>query len=268
MSAIADIDAVLAAVPRQRRSLRVARQILPGTDTPITSSILVGLILTTLVLHLGSGHSVAVLHWASTNLANLRGHPVAALLASIFVSPGVDSGVGVVLALTGPALERRAGPLRALTVLMLGQVVATLASEGGLREAIWVRASAPARAFQLDLGASYVAFAAWGALLRYVPRRWRLPYLFLLATCMIAPLAVAPDMAGWGHLAAAGIGVLSWHWLPDAPPRLPLPRPTRLRLPAGTFAGASRIASATVVAVLAIGGVVTLYSGAQLVPLS
>jgi hypothetical protein len=247
----------------------VVREVLPGTDTPVTTATLLALVITTIVLKVGMRSDVDALHWASTNLVNLQTHPVAALFASIVVTSGPGAAVGIVLALTGPALERRAGHLRALVILLVGHIVATLASEGGLRAAIWAHSTSRSAAFQLDIGASYVAYTAWGALMRYIPRQWRALYGAVLAACTLIPLAIMRDMVGWGHLASALLGLLSWHWLPDSAghrQRLFYRRHVRLHLPAGAMAWVSRISAVAVVTGLTAGGVFTLYSGPQLLP--
>ncbi|MEO6886723.1 MAG: rhomboid-like protein [Jatrophihabitantaceae bacterium] len=256
-------------LPTARQRLRwVGREVLPGVDTPVTSLTLLALLVTTLVLKFGLNSDAPVLQWASTNLINMQSHPVEALFSSIFVTSGADATIGVVLALICPALERRAGHLRTMVVLLVGHIVATLATEGGLREAIWAHASASSRAFQLDIGASYVAFAACGALLRYIPRRWRSVYCAGLVACTVIPLAATHDLVCWGHLGAVLIGLLAWHWLPDSPgaKRTRTSRRLRLRLPAGLLAITSRTASAAVVVSLTVASVITLYSGSHLLP--
>jgi hypothetical protein len=249
----------------------IRHEVLPGWDTPVTSFVLLALVVTTVVLQWGVPGDVTVQRWASTNLVNLRGHPVAAMFASIVVTSGPGAAVGIVLALTGPALERRAGHLRALLIPFIAHTAATLASEGGLRAAIWAHSSARSQAFQLDIGTSYVAYAAWGALMRYVPRRWRLLYGVVLAGCTLIPLAIMRDMIGWGHLLSAVIGLLSWHWLPDQAPhdRRPAPfhrRRWRFLLPKGAAASASRWTAVTLVTAMTVTGSVLLYAGQRLLP--
>lgn len=246
-----------------------AREVLPGRDTPVTDLTLLALLVTTLVLRFGMRSDIGILEWASTNIINLQTHPTRALFASIFVTSGWGAAVGIVLALTGPALERRAGHLRALVIPLVAHMVATLATEGGLRAAIWAHSTARSQAFQLDIGISYVAYAAWGALMRYVPRRWRVAYGVVLAGCTIIPLAIMRDMVGWGHLGSAVIGLLSWHWLPEPADRIVAAavRPRRrLRLPTGAFAHVSRAAWLTTIVAATVGGAVLLYSGSQLLP--
>ena len=248
------------------------REVLPGRDTPVTSLTLIVLLVTTLVLRFGVRSDIGALEWASTNIINLQTHPVRALFASIFVTSGWGAAVGIVLALTGPALERRAGHLRVLLIPLVAHIVATLATEGGLRAAIWAHSTPTSHAFQLDIGTSYVAYAAWGALLRYIPRRWRALYAVVLAGCTLIPLAIMRDMVGWGHLASAVIGLLSWHWLPDPADRIvaaatrPPLRRRRLRLPRGAFAFTSRAAWLAMIVAVTFGGAVLLYSGSQLLP--
>ena len=250
--------------PTALRGVRAARQLLPGADTPLTLAVLAGLAAATVLLRWGATSDADVLQWASTNLVNLRQHPVSALVASIFVTPHGLSREVVVFALGSAVLERRSGLLRAAAIPLMGHVIATLVSEGGVRVAIWGGDEPRSAAWQLDIGISYVAFTAAAAALRHAPRPWRAGGLAVLAAWVLIPLAEHADMTAWGHVLSVLLGVLAWHWVL---------RPTSRSIgisgslrPHGGWVAWSRARSAVSVATLAVAGLLAVDMGATVLP--
>jgi hypothetical protein len=100
------------------------------------------------------------LEWASTNVANMGTHPVAAMVVSAFLAQG-DTTVWVVLALLGIGVTGLAfGACRTVALVACAHVLGTVISEGVL----WYQISAGARPVAqeriLDVGPSYVVIGA------------------------------------------------------------------------------------------------------------
>jgi hypothetical protein len=151
----------------------------------------------------------AWLAWISTNLANLRTHPVGSLIASAFVA--VDSPVAwIVLGLVGLAATARVlGGWRTALLVSAAHVVGTLVSQGILAYRIGAGAAPDTDRHMSDIGASYVVVCALTA--GIVSGRW--PGRLL---CAVGFALVAPDLFGglrsWegsagGHVCAILIGV-------------------------------------------------------------
>ncbi|MFJ3636581.1 rhomboid-like protein [Streptomyces sp. NPDC090112] len=165
--------------------------------------------------------AAAVLRHVSTNVDNLRDHPVAALLGSAlffdgtltdvastdFVGTFITLGLGVCVFLAWA--EHRWGTLRAVAVFLGGHVAATLLTAAVIAFALH-RGWYPAEVRQaLDFGVSYGAQTVLALGTLALPRRARLPWAaFVLAW----PLGGAewhgplPDFTTVGHLLAAVIG--------------------------------------------------------------
>ncbi|WP_406087269.1 rhomboid-like protein [Streptomyces virginiae] len=162
-----------------------------------------------------------VLGHLSTNLDNLRDHPVSALLGSVlffdgtltdvastdFVGTFITLGLGVCCFLAW--VERRWGKRRAIAVFLGGHVAATLLTAVVIIVALrqgWY----PTEVRQsLDYGVSYGAQTVLALGTLALPRRGRLPWaVFVLAWPLggadwSAPL---PDFTTIGHVVAAVLG--------------------------------------------------------------
>jgi hypothetical protein len=157
----------------------------------------------------------------STNLANLRHHPIHVLFTSAF---WLDSGIrplmlvvpfAVVLA---PA-ERWLGSRRATLVFWLGHVGATAATALLISFELRHGWASQALTHSVDVGFSY-GFAAIAGILAYrVPARWRSRYVvggFVLLGIGVAAGATYSDV---GHLMAWTIGLACRPFIPaSAPP--------------------------------------------------
>ena len=145
---------------------------------------------------------------SSTNLANLRQRPVAALVASAFVVSPVWGLwiIPVLLAVYGSA-QRWLGAAATLAVAVLGHVTATLFVAVLLVAGLTHGRLDPSVQDAQDVGVSYGLVAVAGLLAARVPARRRRWYvLVLLAYCVGAGL-LDPGFADIGHLTAAGIGL-------------------------------------------------------------
>ncbi|MFG2721700.1 rhomboid-like protein [Streptomyces sp. NPDC048416] len=160
----------------------------------------------------GGDHAVNA--WASTNLANMDDHPVAALIASPFLF-GADPWACLrSIAFTGAMLALlviRFATMRAIALIMVGHVLGTLVSEGLLAARIAAGHADPALRTTLDVGPSYVIISAMAAVVTAGARRWH-------RWTALAALAVrAPHIANGlttlgvtavGHLTALSTGLL------------------------------------------------------------
>jgi MFS family permease len=170
------------------------------------------------------------LAWASTDLDNLRDHPLPSMIASAFLTTGSVTA-WLVLAFVGLGAAGSAlGPVRAAVLAASAQILGTLASEGLLGIRIRAGSVDPGARQLLDVGPSYVVVGALVAGIVTALGPWRLacavgfgllvPHLFGGLTGL--------DVTAVGHSVAvvtgAGLGFL-------------LARPARVRSkqePSGT----------------------------------
>ncbi|MFE7560487.1 rhomboid-like protein [Kitasatospora sp. NPDC057500] len=163
----------------------------------------------------------ALREWASTDLDNLRpwpdGHPIGSLTVSAFV-PQDTVWVWPVFALSVFAVVGALGARRAVAVLALVHVAATVLTEG----LVWWRiehGALPAEAAHaLDTGPSYVVVAALAvAACRARPVWSRAVWLVMLAVAAPNLLGGVADgeVAAVGHLVSllAGLAVAAAHRL-------------------------------------------------------
>ncbi|MEV7560801.1 rhomboid-like protein [Streptomyces sp. NPDC089795] len=174
---------------------------------------------------LGQGLSAdradALLGYLSTNLDNLRDHPLRALLGSVlffdgtltdvtstdFVGTFITLGLGVCCSLAW--VEHRWGKWRAIAVFLGGHVVATLLTAVVIVVALRHGGYPTAVRQSLDYGVSYGAQTVLAIGTLALPRRGRLPWaVFVLAWPLggadwSAPL---PDFTTIGHVLAAVLG--------------------------------------------------------------
>ena len=151
--------------------------------------------------------------WVSTNLANLRDHPVHALVLSAFVTENDPLGWILLGAVGLGVTARLLGVWRTVLLVAAGHVIGTLVSEGivGYRIAV---GSAPDRdRYLMDIGASYVVVCALVAGIAYGTWAGRV-------LCATGFLLVAPDLFGGlrrldlapvGHACAIAVALgLGW----------------------------------------------------------
>lgn len=121
-----------------------------------------GLLLATAVLNTRDDTARRVwVVWTSTNLTNLRDHPVSSLVTSAFVvEDGAPYGWAVLAAAGLVALAWRLGAWRALAVVGAAHVLGTLISEGIVAWRVHRGALSTTARDLIDVGPSYVVVAA------------------------------------------------------------------------------------------------------------
>jgi hypothetical protein len=178
---------------------------------PATICYALALLTSAIVLSLLPGtDDLLIAQAASTNIKHLARDPLFVLPASAFVPSGNSwMWVPLSLLLLG-GLERAVGTRRMLLVGFGSHVIATLLSEGLLlAQIVWH--TAPRSAIDiLDVGPSYLVFAALSGCLVVGSRRLRIAAL--LAAAIVVPPALEGisqlDMSAIGHLSALALGAL------------------------------------------------------------
>jgi len=102
----------------------------------------------------------AVLGWASTNLHNLRHHPVGSLVASAFVTQTYATAWPVLIALAMFGANRVLGNWRTALVCAAAQVIGTLVSEAIVAYRVSHGLLPAAGRYIIDVGPSYVVVSA------------------------------------------------------------------------------------------------------------
>ncbi len=189
--------------PRRRLAAWLSRN-------PVTAVLVFALLICDLWMQFVVSNPAALELWASTNIVNLRHHPITSLVASAFVSDGSLPVNITVVAVAFAVLERRIGARTMLAVVSTGHVVASLVTEAAVRFAILSGGDSRASARQLDVGVSYLMYTGVGAALLYIPLRWRRYAVAAVTAYLLVAFARSPDMTAWGHLLSLSIGVFSW----------------------------------------------------------
>jgi hypothetical protein len=157
----------------------------------------------------------AVLDWASTDLVNLRDHPVGCLVVSAFLTDGSVLAWSL-LAFTGLAVTGwRLGAWRTVLLVGLAQVIGTYVSEGVLAVRIAIGSVGVDQSRILDVGPSYVTVCALCAGLAYGPWLGRVPCAIGLALVAPGCFAGLPDLevASIGHACSLVIGFGAGWWM-------------------------------------------------------
>jgi hypothetical protein len=158
-----------------------------------------------------AARQAAWLDWASTDVNNLRSHPLGCLVASgLLAQENTAIWCGLALVGLGTAAHRLGG--RRTAALVVGvHVCATLLSEGVVAARISAGDLPASAGTLMDVGPSYVVLGALVAAIGFgAPRTARL-------TCAVGLAVLAPflfeglfqgDVAALGHLAGIGLGAL------------------------------------------------------------
>ncbi|MDT4937580.1 MAG: hypothetical protein QOG80_1251 [Pseudonocardiales bacterium] len=203
--------------PEDQRGLRrrshldrvgvATRALLSLKATPLAMGLMLALLLSAVLLDTHPADIDGVVAWASTNLHNLARHPVAAMIASVFVVPGLPSVQIVIVAVTCVALERRLGTGRTVLIALSGQVLATLLTEYGAdlgaQWHLWATSS-PNRP---DVGVSYLMFSLLAASWLLVEGWARVLGLVVTAAWAASMVATSPGMTSTGHVLSIVFGV-------------------------------------------------------------
>ncbi|HYT10424.1 MAG TPA: rhomboid-like protein [Mycobacteriales bacterium] len=145
---------------------------------------------------------------SSTNLDNLRQHPLYVLATSAFMlSSPWDLWILVPLLVAYGAAQRWVGRVATTVVAAIGHVGATLFVAVLLVAGLTHGRLDPSIAKVPDVGVSYGLVAIGGLLAVRVPRRLRLAYVGGLALWVLGPLLVVTRFSDVGHAVALMIGL-------------------------------------------------------------
>ncbi len=190
-----------------RAALRSAAQMVRESDIALVYGGMVIGVAVVLAFAPQSVHDKFVLN-SSTNLANLRDHPLYVLAVSAFV---VSSVFGLVLVpplmIAYAAAQRWLGRLAAIIAGVFGHFGATLFVATLLVAGIRDRVVTAAVAREPDVGVSYGLAAVCGLLTAYVPVRWRRWYFGAAAIVLGVPLVASRTFTDVGHATAFVIGL-------------------------------------------------------------
>lgn len=188
---------------------------------------------TWVVAGLPSAQRDALLRTQSTNLHNLRAHPVDVLFRSAFWS-GATTFLPflVLLAVVIAPAEEWLGTFRVVLVFAIGHVVATLVTALALQHGYFASSGEPGIGRAIDVGVSYGAFCVAGILTYRLPVGWRLPYAAgLLVVFGVLAFVLSRTFTDFGHFTSVLIGLAAYPFTRAprvrARARLPLYRPWR-----------------------------------------
>jgi rhomboid family protein len=197
-------------VPPLRWLMHQIRVLFDVHANPATFVYLFTLLVTTVVIG-AAGHrlSGALLRTQSTNLANLRHHPIQVLFTSAF---WLDAGVGPALLVVPFAVvlapaERWLGTRRWLTVFALGHVGASMLTAGVIQFQLDHGWASKALVRTIDVGFSYGFAAVLGVLTHRVAAQWRVRYVLAITAALVVGIAISATFTDVGHLVAWGIGL-------------------------------------------------------------
>ncbi|WP_370085588.1 rhomboid-like protein [Streptacidiphilus sp. MAP12-16] len=144
----------------------------------------------------------------STNLDELRHHPIKVLISSAFWTENPRFGIWfVIFNLFLVPVERWLGTLRWLAVVVVAHVVATLVSEGMVSILINEGALPRKTSHTIDIGVSYAVAGAVGVLTWFFARPLRWYYLGATTAFFLLLLGYYQDFTNLGHLTAFLIGL-------------------------------------------------------------
>jgi Rhomboid-like protein len=177
-----------------------------GRDLAIGYSLVVVVSTVVLALVPRSVHD-EFLQQSSTNLYNLRHHPIEVLVVSAFVlgSPGELAEIPLLVWGYG-AVQRWLGRAATVVTGVFGHVGATLFVAVLLAAGITHGLVSASVGFAQDVGVSYGLAAVAGLCAIRVPRRWRTAYLSVLVATLAVALLLVPTFTSVGHAVAFGIG--------------------------------------------------------------
>lgn len=176
-----------------------------------------------------------LLHSVSTNLVELRHHPIRVLVASALwiETPSGFACYAVLFELVHATAERWLGTARWLLVVAMAHIGATLISQRAVRFGIRDDRLPRSLAHTVDIGVSYGLAGVIGVLAYRVPRPWRWGYLAGVLGFFGYPVLRDGTFTDLGHLTAVLIGLCCYAVTPPgrragaAPSRSRRPRWTR-----------------------------------------
>jgi hypothetical protein len=197
---------------------RVWRQIEPYLGSYVRASpatfIYAGIIFVTTWVAAGlpSSQRDALLRTQSTNLHNLRTHPVDVLFRSAFWSGStLFLPFLVLLAVVLAPAEEWLGTFRLILVFLLGHVGATLLTAVAISHGVFSASGEEGLGRTIDVGVSYGAFCVAGVLAYRLPKRLRPPYAAaLLLVFALLAFVVGRTFTDFGHFLSVLIGLASY----------------------------------------------------------
>jgi hypothetical protein len=159
-----------------------------------------------------------LLHAVSTNLVELRHHPVRVLVASALwiQTPSGFVFYAVLFELVHATAERWLGTWRWLAVVTVAHVGATLVSQKAVRLGIREQRLPDSLAHTVDIGVSYGLAGVVGVLTYRVPRPWRWVYLVTVLAFLTYQVAHDGTFTDLGHLTALLLGLCCRPLVPPA----------------------------------------------------
>lgn len=159
-----------------------------------------------------------LLHHVSTNLVELRHHPIRVLFASAL---WIETPSGIALyfflfELVHAPAERWLGTWRWLVVVATAHIGATLVSEKAVMFGIRDRRLPRSLAYTVDIGVSYGLAGIVAVLTYLVPRPWRWGYLAGVLAFFGYPLFHQATFTDLGHFTAVLIGLSCYAITPPA----------------------------------------------------
>jgi hypothetical protein len=167
---------------------------------------------TWVVAGLGSTQRDALLRAQSTNLHNLRTHPVDVLFRSAFWSGSTVFLPFLLLlaAVLAPA-EEWLGSFRLILVFALGHVGATLVTAVAIDHGFFSSTGEPGIGRSIDVGVSYGAFCVAAVLTYRLPRSVRWPYATsLVLVFSLLAFVVGRTFTDFGHFVSVLIGFAAY----------------------------------------------------------
>lgn len=164
-----------------------------------------------------------LLHHLSTNLVELRSHPIRVLIASALwiETPSGFAFYAVLFELVHATAERWLGTLRWLLVAAIAHVGATVVSQKAVLFGIRDDRLPRSLAHTVDIGVSYGLAGVVGVLAYRVPRPWRWGYLAGVLIFFGMPVLNNGTFTDLGHLTAVLIGLCCYGLTPQGRSRLP-----------------------------------------------
>lgn len=173
----------------------------------------------------------ALLRTQSTNLDNLRVHPVAVLFRSAFWSGSTTflPFLALLAVVIAPA-EVWLGTFRLILIFAMGHVGATLMTAVAISHGFFTSPSHSGIAHTVDVGVSYGAFCIAGVITYRVGKRWRIVYAAaLLLVFGLLAFVLSRTFTELGHFFSVLIGLAAYPLVrsPDVVERarIPLYRP-------------------------------------------
>ncbi|MDX3262249.1 rhomboid-like protein [Streptomyces sp. NPDC093228] len=196
----------MSGVIRARRRLGAAAAYV--RSAPGTYLWLLVLFVTTVALHhMPPRFEEDFLRQRSTNLDELSSNPVRVFITSaMWIDGGRWLPYAVLYTVFHAPAERWLGTARWLAVCVAAHVLATLAGEGALLEAIRDGTAPRSAAGTLDIGVSYALAGVVAVLVYRITAPWRYAYLAVVLCVYTVPLMAAPTFTDFGHFVALLIG--------------------------------------------------------------